>query len=574
MAGTKNLVFCPVIAFLLLSLYALYIRFFPLIISPFVSNLIIIGILAALFLILAGESFLVRTPRDLAMVLPQYLLFVFLTRAIPAVRLAYQPLVDPYYYFICAFNVDTAGTLSPVYSWWYDVVKQQLTWPALQIIATFLMNLTGIHSVDFLRLVPPLLGIVFFMGVFLLAREITRNNGIALLAGLFATSGDTVLFYQSEFHPQGLAFVLFVFLVFSIIRHFSNPSPVNGFLLVIFSLVFAFSHHFSTLFLGLFSLFMISVLCVMQKLSWFDMKNHDSSNFSRQLIPWIILAFVMFINHLYQYSAFLEVSRMSIMYLLHPAGYLIAMDTHIPVTVTILNAVKYLLLFLAVMSLFCLYTTRKKNQVLAFIILAGLVIFGIAGTFIAFLPVDRIIGFYIPFAATFAALTLFAFRRRWFPSWNPAVKTGLVLFVSLIILIAGPFNFFGPGILLHDVPKNSYYWHSGDYSDFSSFGIPGKWIQGAVVKDSGFLSFGSVNAGYTFMIPYYYGEIARTYPEPASGNPARADYFIYNRNYVTNNVLHAVALKNEIYTSGRFVIGRSPENPGDATTIPREVQQE
>jgi len=552
MIVNRNILFSSIIAYFLLALYATYFKFFPIIISPFFSNLIIILIIILILSTLVFESFQLQTDADLYIILPQYLFFAFVTRAIPTLRFAYQPLSDPYYYFIPTLNITNYGTLDPVLSWWYGLLQQQLTWPNLHFIGSFLMDLTGIHSIDLLRYVPPIMGIFFFLGVFLLAKEVTASPGISLLAGLLAVTGDTVLFYQSEYHPQGVAFVYFIFLIVLMIRYFAKPNLLNGSLMFMYAIIFSFSHHFSSLFLGLLSFFIILSLGLFYNTfsNWFQFQKSKQFNFI--LTPWIFIAITMFFSHIFTYPAFMQIINKSVDQSIRPVGTLITMSHRVPLQITILNSTKYLLLFLAIISVIYIYKSRDKKEFFCFILFISILISGAVGTFVVFIPVDRLIGFYIPFTALFAALTLFRFHREWFIGWRTTIKEVLIIGVALIILLAGPLNFFPPSLIFHDSPKDPYYWHSNDLSGFSTYGVPGEWMKEFVSPKSIFSAYGD-----TFMIPYFYGSIPTT-QGVSTAKSTDTIYSIYHTDFMNQQSLYwpgtKIAPVDQIYTIGMYGI--------------------
>lgn len=554
MTLNRDLILSSIIAYFLLAFYAVYFKFFPIIISPAISNLLLIGLLIILLGILVIQPFQLKTTIDFYCVLPQYLIFAFVTRAIPTLRLTFQPLSDPYYYSISTLNIADYGTLQPVLSWWYSLTQQQLTWPDLQLIGSFLMNLTNIHSIEILRYLLPASGMIFFLGVFLLTREITGNVTVALLAGLFASTSDAVLFYQSEYHPQGMAFVYFVFLMVLIIRYFSTPSVLNGSLMMVYALVFSLSHHFSSVIFGLLSVFILLAFWIFQRYFSHYFEFNDSKQFNFFLLPWIIIALLMFFSHIFNYPSFLKVVGETMRYKLEPTGAFITYGSVVPEQVTILNSTKYILLALALISILYIYKSKNKKEFFCFIILMGVLISGASGTFIAFIPVDRLIGFYVPFAALFAALTLHRFNNDWFTGWNAKTKKFLIIVVSLIILLAGPLNFFAPALIFHDSPKDPYYWYSNDFSGFSTYGVPGDWINAYVPQG---LQFSSYNN--TFMIPYFFGQIPATYGlshvKPVSGT----DYSISNMEFMKqqsrDKSYSEISATGMVYSSGVYGIG-------------------
>jgi len=554
MTLNKNIIYYSIFAYFLLIICAIYFKFFPILISSNISNFFILLLFVILIGILIVQSFELKSNIELFFVLPQYLIFTFLIRAIPTLRLNYQPLSDPYYYFITTLNIADYGTLEPILSWWYGLTNQQLSWPALHIIGSTMMNLTNIHSIELLRYILPAIGVLFFIGVFLFTKIITNNINIAILAGLFASTSDSVLFYQSEYHPQGMAFVFFIFLFVLIIRYFSSPSLLNGSLMIMYAIIFSISHHFSSIFFFLLSIFILLTFLVFQIYFSRSFKFNSAIHFNFFFLPWIIFAMLMLFLHIFKYPAFLKLVSNAIINEIKPPGTLITYGPDIPLEVTILNSTKYLLLILAIISIIFIYITKNKKEFFCFLIMSGILISGAIGTFVAFIPVDRLIGFYIPFTALFAALTLYRFYNNWLPKWNLKLKKLLILTVSLIILIAGPLNFFAPALIFHDSPKNPYYWHSNELSGLSVFGIPGNWIKKYIPERSSFSSYND-----TFMIPYFYGQIPATI-ESSDEKHIADTYYINNKIELMKQQTpqksgSGIITTNQIYIIGKYRIG-------------------
>jgi len=555
MALNRQLVLYSIVAYILLSFYAAYFKFFPTIVSSGFSNFLIIAVLTVLLGILVLEPFQLKTTNELYLVLPHYILFAFITRVLPTLRFTYQPLSDPYHYSICTLNIVDYGTLDPVLSWWYGQVQQQLTWPNLHLVGSFLMDLTGIHSIEFLRYVAPMGGTLFFLGVFLLAKEVTGNIKIALLAGLFAATGDSVIFYQSEYHPQGLAFVYFVFMIALLVRYFSRPTPMNGFLAIMCTIVFSLSHHFSSIFIGLLSAFIIFYIVFFDKKLSERFAFKNSRPLQKLLVLWIIIAVTAFFNHIFTYPAFWTIIRKTLdKSEVSPRGALLTMGSQVPLQVSFLNSMKYCLLLLGIISILYIYRSRNKKEFLCFLIVIGVVIAGVVGTFIAFIPVDRLIGFYIPIIALFAALTVYRFYNDWFVHWSKQLKLIIILGVSLMILLAGPLNFYAPALIFHDSSSNPYYWHSNDFSGFSTYGVPGDWIKDYTLQRSIFTIYNNLD-----MIPYFYGQNPGIYGQnPGDQGHQNIVYSIFNVNFMRQQTLKnpesEIATTNLIYTSGRHGI--------------------
>ena len=555
MRKDKIIICCSILAFGLLALFGVYLRYFPVILSPTFTNIMIIGLIVVLLALLVFEPFQITRSLDTYILLPQYLLFAFLVRAATTLRLTYQPLDDPNYYAVCTRNILDFGTLEPIYSWWYPLVQQQLVWPDLHLLGAVLTHITNIFSVDVLRLSLPLYGMLFFLGAFLLAREVTKNTTVAFLAGLFASTADSVIFYQAEYHPQGLAIILFVFLMVLVVRYLTTGSSTTAILVLIYLVAISFCHHFTSLYLGIFSLYMFVMLWLPRTIYIAIFGYNPIPNIRATSVFWLLASMMMFLNHLYNYPSFIS-SVKGLLGNTAPFGQLITAGQTIPLQVTVLNSSKYILLVLALISIIYVLKTKDEREFLAVILVAGIGVSGVVATFVAYVPVDRLITFYISFAAIFASLTLYRVKNNWFAQVRHSLKTATIVAISLVILFAGPFNFMPPAIILHDLPEDPYYWHDNDFTAFSTFGVPGYWIKDHIETSAKFSTYNE-----TTMIPFFYGEHPLNNIYGGSSTGINSDYYIAEANYAPNqgdtgkNSVLLNYAENSIYTMGRFHIG-------------------
>lgn len=237
-----------IVTYLLLALLAIYFKQIPTIINTTISNSFIFMLVFALTLLLVYGTFLIKKTNDIYFLLPQSLIFTFIARAVPNLRLSYPPLHDPYFHFVSTLNVIEYGTLRPILGWWYSGIDTQLHWPDMHLITTALVEITNIDVMQFFRFQEPFLGIIFFMAVFLLTKTVTNNISVALLAGLFASINDIIIFYQSEYHPQGISIIYFVLLLYAFLKSRQVIDIRYRYISLIFGAVFITSHYFTPLF--------------------------------------------------------------------------------------------------------------------------------------------------------------------------------------------------------------------------------------------------------------------------------------------------------------------------------------
>lgn len=199
--SSRHLKIIALITYLQLALLAIYFKRFPTIVNATITNLFIFMLVFTLTSLIVYGAFLVKKTDDIYFLLPQSLIFTFIARAVPNLRLSYPPLHDPYYHFVCTLNVIEYGTLRPILGWWYSGVDTQLHWPDMHLITTALVEITNVDVMQFFRFQEPFMGIIFFMAVFLLTKIVTTNDSVALLAGLFASINDL---YKNKIGTLGI----------------------------------------------------------------------------------------------------------------------------------------------------------------------------------------------------------------------------------------------------------------------------------------------------------------------------------------------------------------------------------
>ncbi len=126
MDGNGRLVFTLSLGYILTGLIIAYFYFFPTLINPLFSDILIVLGVLLLISCLIYVSIKAKSSRDVALILLGIVLLSILARLIPHLRLAYPPLADPYYHAISALNVIDYGTLKPILGDWYSGVYAHL----------------------------------------------------------------------------------------------------------------------------------------------------------------------------------------------------------------------------------------------------------------------------------------------------------------------------------------------------------------------------------------------------------------------------------------------------------------
>lgn len=567
MSYNRKLTVIAIITYLFLSLLAVYFKYFPMIINATITNVLIFLLVFILASLLVYGGFIVKESKDIYLLLPQSLIFVFIARAVPNLRLSYPPLHDPYYHFVAALNVINYGTLEPILGWWYSGTDVQLHWPIMHLLTTALVDITNVDVMQVFRYQEPVMGMIFFLAVFMLAKTVINNNGVAMLSALFASLSDVIIFYQSEYHPQGLAIIFFMLLLYAFIKSRQINNICFRYVALIFSVVFILSHYFTPLFLALiFGAYAVLLLTVRPLSSlkfiqnrFYEIVEDIKSDFSFVII--IVTSSIAY--HFLVYSVF--VNQISGMLRREPIlnTQLVSIgQQNVPLLTSILSSSKWGLFILAAISILWIIKTKNANEFRLAVFFICIFIAGIIGNYVVASPLDRIIAFYLPFAAVFASLTLFRFKDEWFKGIHENKKIILLILIASTIMTAGFFNSQTPAYYFKDSGVNTYFWYSNDLSSMSMYGVTGGWIKNYTPKESRY-----VTEFDTIILPFYYAErpianvdhyLYYTYKTKAMGeflivNPA-IPYSFGGKYFDKQGYLNSV---NVLYNNGILIVGSS-----------------
>jgi len=456
---------------------------------------------------------------DIYFLLLQSLIFVFIARAIPNLRLSYPPLHDPYYHYVCTLNVLRYGTLKPFLGWWYSGVNTQLHWPDMHLLTTVLRHITDIDIMQIFRFQEPVIGMIFFLAVFILAKTVTKNDMIAMLSALFASISDIIIFYQSEYHPQGFAIVLLILMLYAFIK--SRSRLINNiyfrYVALIFCTAFMLSHYFTPLFLALIFSMYLTVLLIVRALSPYVIRDKFYKiveNIKSGYIFPIIVIVSALAYHFVVYMMPVENStrvvplehfiRMAISELALHSHLIPIRQPDVPLLTSILRSSKWGLFILAIISILWIIKTKNTNEFRLAVLFICIVFAGAIEYYvIAALALDRIISFYIPFAAVFGSLTFFRFRDDWFRDIQKNKKMMLALLISSILITCGFFNSQTPAYFFQDSKLNTYYWYSNTLPPTNEYKAAGNFINKTINETS----FYYVN-GDCLEIPFYFAGVS------------------------------------------------------------------
>ena len=473
-------------------------------------------------------------------------------RAAPFLRLTDTVLLDSYYHVITTTNILNFGVANNGLSWWYYNAITQLHWPFMHLLTVTTAITSGIDFELLWRFQEPFLGMLFVLAAFILAKLVLKNDGMALLSALIALSASEVIFYQSEYHPQGLAFIYFVFLayVFLKFRETKNRSMFGAFLIILVALVF--SHHFSALFIGLLA---VSVILISFALLHTPHLRPEFKKLLKELsgdyLIWLLIALSVLAYTVLGYFSFArEVIELAL-----NAGFhlqLLSTGPAVPILTTVLNASKYILFVLAGVSLVFTVRTQNMTRVRCAVLTGALLIVGFVGNYAGAIPIDRTAGFYAAFGAVFVVMTVYSIKDQWFLSFNKSLKTGFVIALICVPIITGILGSQSPAYFFKDSGANTFYFSSNDLSSQNRENTTGTWINQHV--DQKVRIGGEFD---TFSAVYYYG-MHPSYYEINASNVNEFNYIVVNPSILYSSNFNKTAYlntSNVVFDDGKLNVG-------------------
>jgi hypothetical protein len=495
----KNKVFSSlIIANTILALLAIYFYYFPNIINPKASNALFFVLFILLILSLVYSSLEARTNLEIALIIYSGTLISFLVRAIPNLRFLNPPLHDPYDHFIAALNIIQFGTLTSNLSSWYSGTDLQLQWPDMHLLSSSLVYLTNIGEMRIFKFQEPAIGAIFFIIGFVLVYNISGNANISLLSSFLLTLNDITIFYQSEYHPQGLAYVYFALLMAILIKYYKNKDKSYMMLALIISFAFITGHHFSSLIILSLGAMYFFAIAFIPKIPYLKIYFKDITIKSTKLliIVQILIISIFVILFVFLMPKFL----IDISYLItisKPSMTLLTFGKDVPLSFTIMASTKWVLLILAMLSIKSSYKAWNSGEQISVIVTFCILMLAFIGTFIIASPPERLIGFYLPFIALFASKTIY---KSYCSNINSPKKI-LPMLIIVFILCCGVLNSQTPSYFLKDSPANTFYWYSNDLSSVNFQDITGDWINQYIPKGSRYLTEFD-----TRITPYFFGK--------------------------------------------------------------------
>ncbi|MFZ2184291.1 MAG: hypothetical protein WAV24_06990 [Methanothrix sp.] len=355
----------------------------------------------------------------------------------------------------------------------------------MMIMTELLSQIGGIDHMWLFNYQQPIFGMIFFLGVYLLAYSVSQNYGVSLISGLISSLSSHVIFYQSEYHPQGYAFIILVFLLVVLSRSWELKNKMEyRILAIIFIIAFTTSHYFSSLFI---SFILISLSCTLLFILIAN-RNLSSPQLNIFGVEWtseiffssILLLIIVLSYHFYVFSGHIN-DYIHIIFSANPYNApLVSVEGSVPFPTYIIQNIRFIVLILGFGSICYTMKTKTHEEILFSIICTLLIALGIIGNTLIFLEVGRIVAFYETLIGVFAALTLFRLRDIWLKSLNKrtTITVLLCIFTAGIITL----TFFGgnyiPAYYFKSLGQNDYYWCENNLPDMQKYEAVGKWIAG------------------------------------------------------------------------------------------------
>jgi len=112
----------------------------------------------------------------------------------------------------------------------------------------------------------------------------------------------------------------------------------------------------------------------------------------------------------------------------------------IPLITSVFSSLKWGLFLLALVSIIWIYWSKNRQEFRLGMLIICFFLAGAVGNFLVASPLDRIIAFYTPIAAIFAALTVFRVTELWFMDRTKIGKGVIIAIFASLLMTAGVFN--------------------------------------------------------------------------------------------------------------------------------------
>ncbi|GEM_PF-3876631 len=453
--------------------------------DPSVQNLAVLIdlLIATLSTGIAAAS--VRSGRSWVIFSAHLVVAGFLVRLIPSLILSLPPYQDPYPYFSTFLIAWRSKSFSPTSFSWFKATPAELHWPLLQSLTVEIRAWTGMSLTDLIILVPPALGALTCVAASLVAYSVYRSWRTAAIAGLLVSFTDVVIFYQSEYHPQGVALLTFSLLIYLILESRAALRLGASILTLLVAGAFLLTHHASALVVPLVLLPLLAIPFLARLVTTYGsegwlarfklremLKDLDMGPFER-LVPIVLLLVVCGL------SMQIFLSNSILLLVVHQfdrGGLPIAnASTGTSLWLLLLRFGKYLLLPISFVGLFLSARRMDAKRLILLVLAVGLAAASAPALATGSTSIDRIISFWALFASVLAAFGL----TRWLPGalgirrWAGALAVGAIAIYSSLGILDAQI----PAFYLSHTPRVRGLFYGNALPNSRSIALAGHWVR-------------------------------------------------------------------------------------------------
>jgi hypothetical protein len=379
---------------------------------------------------------------------------------------------------------------------------------------------------------------------------------------------SNVIFYQSEYHQQGYALLLFLLLIYTIIQTSTSNSRRWRFvqLLAIASLML--SHYFSPLLiapvLGAVAIgtYVRAYIGILPRVP--DIIAIKWTRLVPAFLTGIGIIYLHFVTPTVHLESYLALALAS-----EPNSASLS-GARRPLIMSIVRSTKWVVLLFALPAItYSVWKGSKKELVLSGFIGAFLLL-GIIGQYGFFISVGRTVTFYASLVGVMVAITIY-----WLTTTNRSSistkhrQVSLALFFAAVLIITAFGGHFVPAYYLQTAEENPQYWNSNELPDTNRYPPAGNWIENYGPSEYTIIGTGRTR-GFAAIAPAYWGrgstqpgvfgwydgppdrkvEPSRFIPSLIQKESTSVEYFLLNIRYNYGNRGNK---KDKIYSNGELV---------------------
>jgi hypothetical protein len=425
-------------------------------------------------------------------------------------------------------------------------VGRQLHWPVLQLL-TYQIHLWSGAPLDGLwRFLPPAIGSLTVVTIGLIAYQAYQSWRIAAIAGLLGSLSDLVLYYQAEYHPQGIAILLATFLIYMIFASRVAQRPGVRILTILACVAFLFAHHASSLILP-FLLTPLLVIPLFLKLWQRIATKIDVVH--RWTLPWkrlhaegrqlsmfnsivVLLVVAALTQHIYRSNDIMTLAVRSL-----DPFFWGKSDTGEAVRLvwwfSLLRMSKYVMLALGGIGAIFALRRSSINSIILLVLMITLFLGGIAGTVIMKDASARFLALWFPFTAVPAAITLDRLIQT-YARWR-FHGAAIAMLICTVYLVANILNAQTPAYLLDQTPRSAGVWYGNRLPQTDRLAMTGLWLRDHTSPQSRYAVDFS-----TRMVPFFFSgrpERQLIYKQAKQTSYCSADYLVIDYSLEDSNFM-------------------------------------